>query len=67
MNTQPRPIPFAELPLWRLMVFLHDAERDFGPEAETTRIFARMVRERLGEDPDDWRGRRRKKGVTHGA
>ena len=39
--------PRAELPLWRLIVALDDAERVGGPDCEAARSYARLLRERL--------------------
>jgi len=38
-----------DLPLWRLLVALADAERVFGPTHRTTRRFAEAVQDRLTE------------------
>jgi hypothetical protein len=37
----------SELPLWRLLVALADAERAAGPDSATARALARAVQERL--------------------
>jgi len=37
----------ADLPLWRLLVALDDAERAAGPDSPTVRVLARAVKERL--------------------
>jgi hypothetical protein len=39
-----------DLPLWRLLVELHDAERYYGPDSPTARTLARPVRERLADE-----------------
>jgi hypothetical protein len=44
-TTLPRTLD--ELPLWRLLVALDDAERSFGPRASTTRALASAVQRRL--------------------
>ena len=42
------PAPrLRDLPLWRLLVALADAERAFGPAHETTHRYAALVQERL--------------------
>jgi hypothetical protein len=44
------PTPYqrlSDLPLWRLLVALDDAERVAGPNSPTARALARAVRERL--------------------
>lgn len=47
----PAPERLDELPLWRLIILLADAERELGPSSPTTRLVARLVGERLrGED-----------------
>jgi hypothetical protein len=40
-----------EMPLWRLLVALDDAERVAGPDSQTARVLSRVVRERLGGEP----------------
>ncbi len=48
MNATPPPHPrLSELPLWRLLVALDDAERVVGPNSSTARVLARVVQERL--------------------
>ena len=37
----------SDLPLWRLLVALDDAERIAGPDSSTARLLARLVQERL--------------------
>jgi hypothetical protein len=37
----------SDLPLWRLLVALDDAERTAGPDSQTVRVLARAVQERL--------------------
>jgi hypothetical protein len=44
---QPPPTCLDELPLWRLLVALDDAERAAGPSSPTVRVLARAVQERL--------------------
>jgi hypothetical protein len=43
----PGPLRLSDLPLWRLLVALDDAERVAGPDSETTRVLVRHVQERL--------------------
>jgi hypothetical protein len=51
----PRPARLSDLPLWRLLVALDDAERTTGPDSPTTRVLARHVQERLRADRVDER------------
>jgi hypothetical protein len=44
------PPLLSDLPLWRLLVALDDAERTTGPHSGTTRALARAVQERLRRD-----------------
>src|SRR5881397_3022459 len=37
----------ADIPLWRLLVMLHDAERTVGSDSQTARTLARIIRERM--------------------
>jgi hypothetical protein len=41
----------ADLPLWRLLVFLDDAEREAGPDSQTARTLARVIQEKLRGQP----------------
>lgn len=50
MNPANRPARLSDLPLWRLIVMLDDAERTLGADSETTRTLARVVRERVGSE-----------------
>jgi hypothetical protein len=51
---EPRGQSLIDLPLWRLLVALHDAERSSGPTAAITRELAAAVKERLrSEDVPD--------------
>jgi hypothetical protein len=45
--TQTPPLRLNDLPLWRLLVALDDAERTSGPGSSTVRVLARAVRDRL--------------------
>ena len=45
--TTPGPLRLSELPLWRLLVALDDAERVAGANSPTARVLARAVQERL--------------------
>jgi hypothetical protein len=47
--TQPSPLRLSDLPLWRLLVALDDAERTSGPDSSTVRVLARVVSDRLRE------------------
>jgi hypothetical protein len=48
MNPQhPLHPRLSDLPLWRLLVALDDAERTAGPDSPTVRALARAVQERL--------------------
>jgi hypothetical protein len=58
-----------DLPLWRLLVALADAERAFGPADQTTRDLAAVVQERLRDEPAPGapqreRRRRARQGVS---
>jgi hypothetical protein len=48
-----QPPRLRDLPLWRLLVALADAERVFGPADPTTRRIAEAVQERLTGAEDD--------------
>jgi len=52
MSKNLQPPQLRDLPLWRLLVALADAERAFGPTDPMTRNIARTVEERLRECPD---------------
>jgi hypothetical protein len=43
----PSPQRLSDLPLWRLLVALDDAERVAGPGSPTVRALTRAVQERL--------------------
>ena len=44
----------SDLPLWRLLVALDDAERVAGADSSSARVLARIVQEKLrGENRDD--------------
>jgi len=45
----PQPPRLCDLPLWRLLVALADAERAFGPTNLTTLRLAEAVRKRLAD------------------
>jgi len=53
MNANPPYMRLSDLPLWRLLVALDDAERAAGPDSETARALARAVQERLRQRRDD--------------
>jgi hypothetical protein len=44
------PIQLADLPLWRLIVALEDAERTVGPDSGTARTLAAEIARRLQAD-----------------
>jgi hypothetical protein len=44
---EPHHPRLSDLPLWRLLVALDDAERVAGPDSPTARVLARVVKERL--------------------
>jgi hypothetical protein len=46
-TTSPR---LDDLPLWRLLVMLDDAERVAGPDSQTVRTLARVVADRLRQE-----------------
>jgi hypothetical protein len=45
----PSRTTLRDLPLWRLIVALDDAERTAGPSSGTARVLARALRARLAE------------------
>ena len=47
MNANPPHMALSDLPLWRLLVALDDAERTVGPDSPTARALARAVRDKL--------------------
>jgi hypothetical protein len=47
-----------DLPLWRLLVALDDAERVTGADSPTSRTLARAVQERLRDQPSEHYERR---------
>jgi hypothetical protein len=52
MATTPRTTRrLSDLPVWRLIVALADAERKCGPNSSTVRTLARALEERLRRDP----------------
>jgi hypothetical protein len=53
MTTATHPPRLADLPLWRLIVLLDDAERTLGPTSETARTVARIIRDRVGSEGHD--------------
>lgn len=50
MTTAPRRSRLSDFPLWRLIVLLDDLERTVGPDCQTARSVARIVRERLATE-----------------
>jgi len=53
MNTDPLHMRLSDLPLWRLLVALDDAERTAGPESPTARALARAVLKKLRREPPE--------------
>jgi hypothetical protein len=53
MSETPQPPHLRDLPLWRLLVALADAERALGPTDHLTRRLADAVQERLTEGARD--------------
>jgi hypothetical protein len=48
MKHKPSPHQrLSDLPLWRLLVALDDAERTAGPDSSTARVLAREIQNRL--------------------
>jgi hypothetical protein len=41
-----------DLPLWRLLVALHDTELAAGADSESARLLAKLIRERLRGEED---------------
>jgi hypothetical protein len=42
----------TDLPLWRLLVLLSDAEMTVGPDSETARAIDGIIRQRMKQDCD---------------
>lgn len=51
MSTAARPATLADLPLWRLIILLDDAERTLGPSSETARAIAHALQGRMAAEP----------------
>jgi hypothetical protein len=51
MDTPSLTLCINDLPLWRLLVALDDAERTLGADSATARVLARAVREKLRQEP----------------
>ena len=49
-TNRPNESRLSDLPLWRLLVALDDAERTVGADSSTVRVLARAVQERLRQD-----------------
>jgi hypothetical protein len=47
MNANTLHMRLSDLPLWRLLVALDDAERTAGPDSPTARILARAIQLRM--------------------
>jgi hypothetical protein len=58
MSTPTPHLCLGDLPLWRLLVALDDAERTAGPDSSTARTLARIIREKLGQEPPELRDRK---------
>lgn len=43
----------SNIPLWRLLVALADAEREAGPDSTTARTLTRIILERMRRRPGD--------------
>lgn len=56
MDTQPPATRLDQLPLWRLLVALADAERVAGPGSSTARVLAREIKRRLSAKDADHEG-----------
>jgi hypothetical protein len=50
MNSDPTPNRLNDQPLWKLLVALDDAEREFGPASGTVKVLVRMIRDRLQQE-----------------
>ena len=46
----PNPRTLNDLPLWRLIVALDDAERTAGADSASARVLARALRDRLADE-----------------
>jgi hypothetical protein len=62
MKNDPSHLSLSDMPLWRLLVALHDAERTVGPASPTARALAGAVREKLRQEPPEPADRQ---GVRH--
>ena len=49
----PLAMKLSDLPLWRLIVALDDAEKAAGPNSGTARVLAREIKARLQTLPPD--------------
>jgi hypothetical protein len=43
------PLRLSDLPLWRLVVALHDAEEVAGPDSDSARVIRETIIDRLSE------------------
>jgi hypothetical protein len=59
-----RRLCLNDLPLWRLLVALDDAERSVGPNSPTAQVLARVVKERLEQDCGDSSPKHEEKGES---
>jgi hypothetical protein len=53
MTPRTPALRLTDLPLWRLLVALDDAERTCGPASSTARALAREIQRRLKAEPPD--------------
>lgn len=53
MTTHPTANRLSDVPLWRLLVYLDEAERSVGADSQTARALATEVRRRLRDEPPD--------------
>lgn len=66
MHARYQPLQLHDLPLWRLLVALDDAERTVGPDSPTARALARVIRERLHGRAEATRHADSERGEHHG-
>jgi hypothetical protein len=65
MSTANRPPGLTDLPLWRLLVALDDAERKLGADSPTARTLADEIQRRLKTERNE-RSQGKRKGATNG-
>jgi hypothetical protein len=62
----PTSVPgLTDLPLWRLLVELDDAERKLGPDSQTTRLLAAAIKSRLKTENEKPSQVEKRKRVHH--